>query len=81
MGRSGYRPRGFRLLRIRAALTAENAEVALQLYDEMSILLGLAVIYVDSRYIAILPLSPYVYVLTAKSCCSLNLLFRPKQRL
>ena len=49
MGRSGYRPRGFRLLRIRAALTAENAEVELQLYAEMSILLGLAVIYVDSR--------------------------------
>ena len=49
MGRSGYRPRGFRLLRIRAALTAENAEVALQLYDEMAILLGLAVIYGDSR--------------------------------
>ena len=49
MGRSGYRPRGFRWLRIRASLTAENAEVALQLYDEMAILLGLAVIYGDSR--------------------------------
>ena len=49
MGRSGYRPRGFRWLRIRAALTGENAEVALQLYDEMAILSGLAVIYGDSR--------------------------------
>ena len=51
MGRSGYRPRGFRLLRIRAALTAENAEVALQLYDEMAILSGLSVIYGYSRYL------------------------------
>ena len=49
MGRTGYRPRGFRLLRIRAALTAENAEVALQLYAEITILSGLAVIYGDSR--------------------------------
>ena len=49
MGRTGYRPRGFRLLRIRAALTGENANVVLQLYDEMAISSGLAVIYGGSR--------------------------------
>ena len=49
MGRSGYRPRGFRLLRNRAAMTAENAEVVLQLYDEVAISLGLPVIYCGSR--------------------------------
>ena len=49
MGRSGYRPRGFRLLRIRAALRGENAKVVIQLYDEVAISSGLPVIYGGSR--------------------------------